>query len=171
VKTALLSITMFLVLASTLSAQVGAKEISAEEAVQLAQRHVAEQGYTLAPPLVEKFRPEVNESVPLGGDLEIMPGEDMDTWESDYRGTILGQRHGTLNSQAYSVIHGWPNRVPTKDRLVNNGWAVVFRCRRPCLDGGEEYGRVVTMYADGGNVNLQLLKVKLSSVRKQNLEL
>jgi hypothetical protein len=46
---------MFLVLACTLSAQVGAKEISAEEAVQLAQQHVAEQGYTLSPPLVEKF--------------------------------------------------------------------------------------------------------------------
>lgn len=165
-KKAVLSTTVFLGIAYTLSAQAWAKEISAQEAAQLAERHVAEQGYTDAPPLDKKFRPEVTESVLHGGDLEIALDEDMDNWESDYRGIILRQRRGTLDNQAYSVIHGWPNRVPTGDRLIDSGWTVVFRCKRPCLDGGEEYGRVVTMYADGGNVHLQLLKIKLSSVRQ-----
>ena len=109
-------------------AQQHERPLTQSEAVSLAERFIAQNGYTDLPPDKSKLTHETIE------------------WESDIDKT-LQHRHDTLERRAYGVQSGRKGR--------ESGWTVVFRYKHPGGRLMRSNGRAVTMNIDGSEPRVE----------------
>jgi hypothetical protein len=102
--------------------------LTQSQAVELAERFIAQNGYTDLPPDKRKLSHETIE------------------WESDVD-TMLQQRHDTLERRAYGFRSGRKGR--------ESGWTVVFRYKHPRDPRMQSKGRAVTMNLDGSKARVE----------------
>lgn len=114
------------------------KEIGEAQAVALAEKFVAQNGYTDLPPDKDKV---MYESIERAPNVERM----------------LRWRHNTLERKAYGVGRGRKGGAP--------GWTVVFRAAGD--DGRGDRGRAVTMNLDGSKMRVEHVSFILSRVEKK----
>jgi CubicO group peptidase (beta-lactamase class C family) len=122
-----------------LVAQVQKGPLTESEAVALAERFIAENGYTDLPPDKTKLSHETIE------------------WESN-TDKMLEQRHDTLERRAYGVRSGRKGSEP--------GWTVVFRYKHPGDGRSRSNGRAVTMNLDGSKPRVEHVDFILRYAKK-----
>jgi hypothetical protein len=122
---------------------------SEQEAIELAERFVSEQGYTDAPADPRRFQPQ-------GGDvLVVLADGGFDTASG------LSLRHGTLEAKAYGIVTTYSD--------PDVAYLVVFRCsaalRKENDVGCEQYGAAVLVMKDG-SLSRRHTGVRLDSAKK-----
>ena len=139
VKLAARILATFLLLQLGLVAQLQKGPLTESEAVALAERFIAENGYTDLPPDRTKLSHETIES------------------ESN-TDKMLEQRHDTLERRAYGVRSGRKGSGP--------GWTVVFRYKHPRDGQMRSNGRAVTMNLDGSKPRVEHVDFILRYAKK-----
>lgn len=129
---------VFLVLLCASLSNAQMKKLSEAQAVELAEKFIAQNGYTDLPPEKDKI---VHESIELVSNVDVM----------------LKRRHNTLEREAYGLSRGRKNGSP--------GWTVVFR--RSGDNGTGKLGRAVTMNLDGRKMRVEHVSFILSRVDKR----
>jgi hypothetical protein len=129
---------VFLVLLCASLSNAQMKKLSEAQAVELAEKFIAQNGYTDLPPEKDKI---VYESFEWVVKVDEM----------------LKRRHNTLKREAYGLSRGRKNGAP--------GWTVVFRASGD--DGRGKQGRAVTMNPDGRKMRVEHLSFILSRVEKR----
>lgn len=132
------TVVVFLALVSAPLSDAQMKKLSEAQAVALAEKFIAQNGYTDLPPEKDKI---VNES------LELVPKVD----------EMLRRRHNSLKREAYGVSRGRKNGAP--------GWTVVFQVAGD--DGKGRLGRAVTMNSDGRKMRVEHVPFILRRVDKR----
>ena len=120
--------TILLLLSVVVVAHSQKHTLTQSEAVALAERLIAQNGYTDLPPDKTKLSYETIE------------------WESNVD-RMLQNRHDTLERRAYGVRAGRKGREP--------GWTVVFRYKHPHDRQMQLKGRAVTMNLDGSEPRVE----------------
>ena len=116
------------------------QELSEKEAVRLAEKFIAQNGYTDLRPDKSKLAYETIE------------------WESNID-DMLRQRHDTLERKAYGIVHGRKDGSP--------GWTVVFRYSHPSSKQERRNGRAVTMNLDGSGLRVEHVDFILKHVERK----
>ena len=129
---------VFLVLLCASLSNAQMKKLSEAQAVALAEKFIAQNGYTDLPPEKDKI---VYES------LKLWPKVD----------EMLRRRHNSLKREAYGLSRGRKNGAP--------GWTVVFQAAGD--DGKGVQGRAVTMNADGRKMRVEHVPFILRRVEKR----
>lgn len=132
------TVVVFLVLVFAPLSNAQMKKLSEAQAVALAEKFIAQNGYTDLPAEKDKI---VNES------LELTPKVD----------EMLRRRHNSLKREAYGVGRGRKNGAP--------GWTVVFQLAGD--DGKGRLGRAVTMNPDGRRMRVEHVPFILRRVEKR----
>ncbi len=132
-------VTIPLLLLVVVVAQSKKGQLSQSEAIALAERFIAENGYTDLPPDKTKLSYETIE------------------WESNVD-KMLEQRHDTLERRAYGVLSGRKGDAA--------GWTVVFRYKHPRDRQTRSNGRAVTMNLDGSQPRVEHVDFILRFARK-----
>src|SRR5215217_9044567 len=120
--------TILLLLLVAVVAQSQKHPLTQSEAVAMAERLIAQNGYTDLPPDKTKLSYEMIE------------------WESTVD-RMLQTRHNTLERRAYGVRAGRNGSEP--------GWTVVFRYKHPRDRQMRSNGRAVTMNLDGSEPRVE----------------
>src|SRR5262245_59655886 len=118
------------------------KKLTEAEAIQAAEKFIADNGYTDLPPIADKTK-LAYESV---------------EWASD-SDELLKQRHNTLERKAYGLRNN--------GRLMKPGLTIVFRRTDKCRDCKIEFGRWVTMDPYGRNMRVEHKDFPLVNVTRK----
>ena len=129
---------LFLLLVAVV-AQSQKGRLTQSEAVELAERFIAQNGYTDLPPDKTKLFYESIE------------------WESNVD-KMLEQRHDTLERHAYGFRSGRKGGEP--------GWTVVFRFKHADDEQTRSTGRAVTMNLDGSKPRVEHVDFILKYAKK-----
>jgi hypothetical protein len=116
------------------------RRLSEAEAVKLAERFIAQNGYTDLPPEKDKL---ASESFELESSIDEM----------------LQRRRDTLERMAYGISSGRKGGSP--------GWTVVFRYKHPSDQQMRGNGRAVTMNLDGAEMRVEHVDFILKKVDKK----
>jgi cell division protein FtsL len=131
---------ILLTLLSVVSSHAQKRGLSETEAIKLAERFIAQNGYTDLPPEKDKL---ANESFELAESVEEM----------------LKMRRDTIEPKAYGISSGRKGGSP--------GWTVVFRYKHPSGQQMRRNGRAVTMNLDGGKMRVEHVDFILKKVDKR----
>ena len=131
--------TILLLLLVVVVAQSQKGQLTQSEAVALAEKFIARNGYTDLPPDKTKLSYESIE------------------WEENVD-RMLEQRHDTLERRAYGVVSGRKGGEP--------GWTVVFRYKHPSDREMRSNGRAVTMNLDGSKPRVEHVDFILRHAKK-----
>jgi hypothetical protein len=132
-------VTILLLLSVVIVAQSQKGQLTQSEAIALAERFIAENGYTDLSPDKTKLSYETIE------------------WESNVD-KMLEQRHDTLERRAYGVVSRRKGGEP--------GWTIVFRYKHPRDRQTRSNGRAVTMNLDGSKPRVEHVDFILRFARK-----
>lgn len=116
------------------------EELSKQEAVQIAEEFIVQNGYTDLPPIGDKSKLSY-ETIEVSSDVD----------------EVLRYRHHTLERNAHGAIRRGKSEP---------GWIVVFRYDPSYKYYSPEAGRAVTMDLDGSNLRMQHIEISLDSVEK-----
>jgi cell division protein FtsL len=131
---------VLLTLLSVVSSHAQKRGLSEAEAVKLAERFIAQNGYTDLSAEKDKL---ANESIELEESLEEK----------------LKMRRDTLERKAYGISSGRKGGSP--------GWTVVFRYKHPSDQQMRSNGRAVTMNLDGSEMRVEHVDFILKKVGKK----
>ena len=142
------SVVLVIILVGLPSTAQVRKQLTEAEAIQIAEKFVADNGYTDLPPVQDKTK---------------LSYESIDSSDPDQR---LKGRYNTLERKAYAVARG---------NVSKDGWIIVFRYNpnneqyRRVIPNYEQFikgvGRAVTMKTDGSNIRMQHQDIKLKGLK------